>query len=93
MERAHQRLDRQARSGDGAKLIAPIDEPVTIEARANVDQARTMLPGGMQQVTPPVAKPAVSAPRPYRPIMPAAPEPIAWPSFGGRAKSDYDPLT
>jgi phage terminase small subunit len=38
----------------------------------------------------PVAPPP---PKPYRSIMPPAPEPATWPSFGGTARSDYDPLT
>ncbi|WP_082637472.1 terminase small subunit [Bradyrhizobium retamae] len=40
------------------------------------------------------AEPAAPPPKPaYKPIMPPTPEPVMWPSFGGTANSDYDPLT
>jgi phage terminase small subunit len=42
---------------------------------------------------PPPPLPAPPPPKPaYTPIMPAL-EPAPWPSFGGNANSDYDPLT
>lgn len=93
LERATRRLE-QADSGTAAKPVAQRDEPVTIAPRASVErnEPETMLPGGTRQVAPPVEKPALPAPAmPYRPIMPAAPEPVIWPSFGGRAVTDYDP--
>jgi phage terminase small subunit len=102
MERAHQRLDRhaQTRAGDDAKLVAQSDEPALIAPSADVKPVHreTMLPGGMQQATAPVEKPALPVtPRPmpylpYRPIMPSAPESAPWPAYGGRAKLEYDPL-
>lgn len=93
------RLERAGRRAEAkAQPVVQSDEPVKIAPGASVErvQRETMLPGGLQQVAPPIVTPALPAlppPTPYRPIMPPAPEPAPWPSFGGFAATDYDPTT
>lgn len=44
-----------------------------------------------ERTEPAAPSPPPSPPKPYRPIIPPAPEPAPWPSFGGTASMDYDP--